>query len=170
MTRAAKGMTVSLKCTGPGCARALRNGKGIKVKKAGKVNLVSFVRKSRLRRGALLEIRALETDAISLVERFTMRRAEAPKHLQRPRARVEEALAVPGMSYGLHVTFHALPGRGADLEQLLRDAVVELGDVPCLELLRIERSPDEPHVVRVTEGWTSRAGTRSSPGGRTSAT
>jgi Putative metal-binding motif len=83
VTRAPKGMTVSLKCTGPGCPSALRNGKRVKVKKARKVNLLSFVRKSRLRPGALLEIRALETDAISLVERFTMRRAKGPKHLQR---------------------------------------------------------------------------------------
>jgi hypothetical protein len=83
VTRAPKGMTVSLKCTGPGCPSALRNGKRIKVRKAGKVNLVGFVRKSRLRPEALIEIRALETDAISLVERFTMRRAKAPKHLQR---------------------------------------------------------------------------------------
>ena len=83
VTRAAKGMTVVLRCTGRGCPGALASGKRIKVKKAGKVNLVSLVRKAKLRPGALLEIRALETDAISLVERFTMRRARAPKHLQR---------------------------------------------------------------------------------------
>lgn len=83
VSRAATGMTVSLKCAGPGCPGALASGKRIKVKKAGKVDLLRFVRKSRLRPGALLEIRALETDAISLVERFTMRRGKGPKHLQR---------------------------------------------------------------------------------------
>jgi putative metal-binding protein len=83
VAHAPKGMTVALKCTGPGCPGGLRDGRKLRVRKAGKVNLVRFVRGARLRPGALLEVRALEKDAISLVERFTMRRAKAPKHLQR---------------------------------------------------------------------------------------
>jgi quinol monooxygenase YgiN len=61
------------------------------------------------------------------------------------------------MSHDLHVTFHALRGRGADLERLLLDAVDEIGEVPCLKLLQIERRPAEPDVIRVSESWTSRA-------------
>jgi quinol monooxygenase YgiN len=61
------------------------------------------------------------------------------------------------MSHDLHVTLHVLPGRGADLEQLLRDGVEEIGEPPCLKLLLIERTPEEPDVVRVTESWTSQA-------------
>jgi quinol monooxygenase YgiN len=61
------------------------------------------------------------------------------------------------MSYDLHVTFRALHGRGEDLERLLLDAVEEIGDAPCLELLVIERAPEDPDVIRVTESWTSRA-------------
>jgi quinol monooxygenase YgiN len=61
------------------------------------------------------------------------------------------------MTYDLKVTFRALPGRGADLERLLRDAVDEIGDVACLNLLLIDRSIEDPDVVRVTESWTSRA-------------
>jgi quinol monooxygenase YgiN len=61
------------------------------------------------------------------------------------------------MSYDLHVTFQARPGRGSDLERLLRDAVEQIGDVPCLRRLLIERAPSDPDVVRVTESWTSRA-------------
>jgi quinol monooxygenase YgiN len=61
------------------------------------------------------------------------------------------------MSHDLHVTFHALAGRGADLERLLLDAVEEIGDVPCLNSLLIERTPEVPDVVFVTESWTSRA-------------
>jgi len=61
------------------------------------------------------------------------------------------------MSYDLHVTFNALPGRGEDLERLLLDAVEQIGEPPCLELLLIERTPSDADVVRVTESWTSRA-------------
>jgi quinol monooxygenase YgiN len=60
------------------------------------------------------------------------------------------------MSYDLNVTFRALPGRGEDLERLLLEAVEQIGDVPCLELLLIDRSPEDPDVVHVTESWTSR--------------
>lgn len=67
------------------------------------------------------------------------------------------AAVVGGMTHDLDVTFRALPGRGAELERLLLDAVREIGDVPCLERLLIERAPEEPDVVRVTESWTSRA-------------
>jgi quinol monooxygenase YgiN len=61
------------------------------------------------------------------------------------------------MSYDLHVTFRALAGRGPDLERLLLDAVEAIGEVSCLNLLLIDRSPEDPDVVRVTESWTSRA-------------
>jgi quinol monooxygenase YgiN len=61
------------------------------------------------------------------------------------------------MSYDLQVTFHARPGHGAELEWLLRDAVEQIGDVPCLELLLIERTSKDSDVVHVTESWTSRA-------------
>jgi quinol monooxygenase YgiN len=61
------------------------------------------------------------------------------------------------MSYDLDVTFRALPGRGEELERLLVDAVRELGDVPCLQRLQIERAAHDPAVVHVTESWTSRA-------------
>jgi quinol monooxygenase YgiN len=64
---------------------------------------------------------------------------------------------VPNMSHDLQVTLRARPGRGSDLEWLLRDAVEQMGEVQCLELLLIERAPSDPDVVRVTESWTSRA-------------
>jgi len=58
--------------------------------------------------------------------------------------------------YGLHVRIEATPGKGAELEALLREAAAALGeDSGCL-LYLVSRSPQPSDTVFVTELWTSK--------------
>jgi quinol monooxygenase YgiN len=61
------------------------------------------------------------------------------------------------IGYGFHATMVAQPGKGDALEQLLRDTAADgpASHPDCLAFL-IARSPSNPDVVFLTEGWTSK--------------
>jgi quinol monooxygenase YgiN/quercetin dioxygenase-like cupin family protein len=54
---------------------------------------------------------------------------------------------------GRYMKFTAQPGRGDELAQLLLRAARSLQDTPGCELYVINRSPDDPDVLWVTELW-----------------
>ena len=87
MTKVKPGMKIRLRCTpkkGKGCPKKLRgNGRTFKIKKAGSKTLTSFVKKAKLKPGAMLEVRILEPGAIGRLDRFKMRKAKLPKRVQR---------------------------------------------------------------------------------------
>lgn len=56
---------------------------------------------------------------------------------------------------GRYMKFTAQPGRGDELAELLLRAAGSLNDTPGCELYLINRSPEEPEVVWVTELWLS---------------
>jgi quinol monooxygenase YgiN/mannose-6-phosphate isomerase-like protein (cupin superfamily) len=58
---------------------------------------------------------------------------------------------------GRYVKATAKPGQGDALAERLLKVAEELRTVPGCELYLINRSPDEPDVVRVTEVWSSKA-------------
>jgi hypothetical protein len=72
------GTRVVLRCRGGGCPRR------VAVTGGGTINLKRYVRRARLRPGAVLVIRILEPGAIGRVERFRIRDDRAP--LRRPSA------------------------------------------------------------------------------------
>src|SRR5919197_3574166 len=59
--------------------------------------------------------------------------------------------------HGIYVRFHALPGRGDALIATLLDGIYAFGEMPACELCLVNRAPDDPDVVYVTEVWSSRA-------------
>jgi len=59
--------------------------------------------------------------------------------------------------HGIYVRFHALPGRGDELVARLLTGIDELGPMPACELCLVNRPPDNPDVVYVTEVWSSQA-------------
>ena len=74
------GMTVRVSCRGKGCPRkTLRRPKTIKVRKAGRHNLLSLFKGARLRAGAKVEVRIIEPGAIGKVNGFTFRRNAGPR-------------------------------------------------------------------------------------------
>ena len=87
VTKVKPGMKIRLRCTpkkGKGCPKKLRgNGRTFKIKKAGSKTLTSFVKKAKLKPGAMLEVRILEPGAIGRLDRFEMRKAKLPKRVQR---------------------------------------------------------------------------------------
>jgi hypothetical protein len=68
------GTRVVLRCRGRGCPRSRR----IAVTGSGTINLKRFVRRARLRPGAVLVVRILEPGAVDRVERFRIRDERAP--------------------------------------------------------------------------------------------
>lgn len=56
---------------------------------------------------------------------------------------------------GRYMKFTAQPGRGDELAQRLRQAADSLRDTPGCELYVINRVPEQPNVVWVTELWLS---------------
>jgi quinol monooxygenase YgiN len=59
--------------------------------------------------------------------------------------------------HGIYVRFHALPGRGDELVATLLDGIHSFGDIAACELCLVNRSPEDPDSVYVTEVWSSRA-------------
>jgi quinol monooxygenase YgiN len=59
--------------------------------------------------------------------------------------------------HGIYVRFRARPGRGDELVAALLDGIHSFGDIPACELCLVNRSPDDPDLVYVTEVWSSRA-------------
>ena len=55
------------------------------------------------------------------------------------------------VTYGLHVTLHARPGRGDEVVSLLLD--LDYDDCPVLV---VSRGIDDPDLIYVIEGWTSK--------------
>jgi quinol monooxygenase YgiN len=61
------------------------------------------------------------------------------------------------MPHGINVRFRALPGRGDGLASALLAGIESFGEMPECELCLVNRSPDDPDAVFVTEVWRSRA-------------
>jgi quinol monooxygenase YgiN len=59
--------------------------------------------------------------------------------------------------HGIYVRFQARPGRGADLAANLLDGIHSFGHIPACELCLVNRPPQDPDTVYVTEVWSSRA-------------
>jgi hypothetical protein len=75
VTGATPGMRIELRCRGGGCPRPLRR---IDVTRAGTVNLKPFLRRARLRPGAVLSVRIIEPGALSRVVRLRIRDDRRP--------------------------------------------------------------------------------------------
>jgi hypothetical protein len=69
------GMRIELRCRGRGCPLTLRR---IDVKRTGVVNLKPFLRRARLRPGAVLSVRIVEPGALSRVVRLRIRDDRRP--------------------------------------------------------------------------------------------
>jgi hypothetical protein len=70
------GMRIELRCHGRGCPLKLRR---IDVKRAGTVNLKPFLRRARLRPGAVLSVRIIEPGALGRVVRLRIRDDRRPR-------------------------------------------------------------------------------------------
>ncbi|HYW29633.1 MAG TPA: putative quinol monooxygenase [Gaiellales bacterium] len=58
--------------------------------------------------------------------------------------------------YGLHVRIDSVPGKGDELEKLLREAAGALEEDDGCLLYLVSRSPGPSETVFVTELWTSK--------------
>ncbi|HET6849558.1 MAG TPA: antibiotic biosynthesis monooxygenase [Gaiellales bacterium] len=58
--------------------------------------------------------------------------------------------------YGLHVRIEAVPGKGNELEALLREAAAALADDDGCLVYLVSRAPEPSETVFVTELWTSK--------------
>jgi quinol monooxygenase YgiN len=59
--------------------------------------------------------------------------------------------------YGLQVRMTAIEGRGDALQELMLAAARLMEPLPDCHLYIVQRVPDEPDTVRVTEVWESQA-------------
>jgi hypothetical protein len=81
---ATPGTRIVLRCRGRGCPRALRRrARRIVVTQSGTVNLRPFLRRARLRPGAVLEVRIVEPGAGARVERLRIRDDRTPARILR---------------------------------------------------------------------------------------
>jgi hypothetical protein len=76
---ASAGMTIRLSCKGRGCRFTKRT---VKAARAGTATLTHLVRKARLRKGAVLEVRVTAPGHVGRVTRFSMRRNRLPKRTE----------------------------------------------------------------------------------------
>ena len=87
VTQVKKGMRVRLRCSpkkGKGCPTKLRgDGRTFKLKSSKAKDLTSLIKKARLKPGATLEVRILETRAIGRLDKFKIRDGKLPKRTQR---------------------------------------------------------------------------------------
>jgi hypothetical protein len=85
VTKLRRGMRIQLRCSGKGCAKPLRKGKvrKVKVKKAGSKDFTKLFKRAKLKPGAVIEVRVLQTGAIGRVDRFVIRDGKVPKRVLR---------------------------------------------------------------------------------------
>jgi hypothetical protein len=85
ITKLRKGMRIQLRCSGKGCPKALRKGKvkKVRVKKSGRKDFTKLFKRARLKPGAVLDVRVLQTGAIGRVDKFKVRNRKEPKRTPR---------------------------------------------------------------------------------------
>jgi hypothetical protein len=85
VTKLRRGMRIQLRCSGKGCPKPLRKGKvrKVKVKKAGAKDFTKLFKRAKLKPGAVIEVRVLQTGAIGRVDRFVIRDGKVPKRVLR---------------------------------------------------------------------------------------
>jgi hypothetical protein len=85
ITKLREGMRIQLRCTGKGCPKALRKGKVRKVraKTSGRKDFTKLFKRARLKPGAVLDVRVLQTGAIGRVDKFKIRNRKEPRRIPR---------------------------------------------------------------------------------------